>query len=309
MFGQTLRVLRMTAGISLREMARKLRVSPAYLCQVEKGNRPPPTHEHIEHIASILGVSKSILQEMIKRPDPAILDKLRKTPELARFIHAASDEGLDKNDFQNLRQVLNHLGASGFRKLLQYGLSHQTDFQQEATNDLRQTKTTYEQYQEILRTSFQNGLIFHNLKHRNKSGLISYLLKKICRIHQELDADSLYQKIMQRENEISSGLGNAAAVPHLLADEIQAPILALGRIPHGLAFDSIDQKPVRIVSLILDNTQNVEFHLNFLAAVAGKIQQPGFIKELMQAESKEKIFELFTESVNLSLQSRPQVVL
>jgi mannitol/fructose-specific phosphotransferase system IIA component (Ntr-type)/transcriptional regulator with XRE-family HTH domain len=306
MFGQTLRILRLTAGISLREMARKLKVSPAYLCQVEKGNRPPPTHDHIERIAAVLGISKSILHEMIERPDPVIINILKNTPGSTQFIHSASSEGLSSKDFHAMLQLLNELGINGFRKLLKYGLSHSSALRRGSLDDHHQSKSIHAQYQDILRTAFQDRLIFPNLQHKEKSGLIFYLLKQICRIHHDLDVNTLHQKIMQRENEISSGLGNSVAVPHLLNDNIQAPILALGRVPGGIAFDSVDRKPVRIVSLILDNIHNVEFHLNFLAAVAGKIQQPYFMKELMKAKSKEKMFELFTESIHLNLNSRSQ---
>ncbi len=292
-------MLRLTAGISLREMAKKINVSPAYLSQVERGNRPPPTYEHIEHIAGILGVSKSIFQEMVERPDPAILNMLQNSPELAQFIHAASEKCLDAKDFRNMIQVLNELGKSGFQKLLKYGLSHSSDFHSHFPLHEHRSESIHEQYQEILEASFRDGLIFPNLKQKNKSRLILYLLKKACRLHPHLNADSLYGKIMQRENETTSGLGNGVAVPHLISDEIRAPILVLGKVPHGIAFDSVDSKPVRIVSLILDNTQNFEFHLKLLAAIAGKIQQPHFMKEVMKADSKEKMFELFTESISL----------
>lgn len=146
-------------------------------------------------------------------------------------------------------------------------------------------------------TSLQDGLIFPNLKHRNKNDLILYLLKKARQTHRYLDIDPLYQKIIRRENETSSGLGNAIAVPHLLADDIKDTILVLAKAPQGIAFNAVDQKPVCLISLILNNSRNFDFHLNLLAYLAGKTQQAHFMPAMMKAASEENMVELFTESI------------
>ncbi len=293
-------MLRLTAGISLREMARKLNVSPAYICQVEKGNRPPPTHEHIDRIAGILGISRSILQELIERPDPALMDILKTNPEAAQFIQAASDSGLTGEDFRNLLKLLNGFGVEGFRKLHEFGISHISQFQPMPLKPSQSSKSIQDKHQKIMQTTLQDGLIFPNLRQKNKNQLIRYLLKKAENAYAELDASVLYEKIMQRERESSSGLGNGVAVPHLLADEIEGTIVAIGKIPHGIDFNAVDDQPVRFISLILDNSKNYEFHLNLLAAIAGKFQHSRFRKELMKAGTKEKMFDVFNQTLTLS---------
>ena len=73
MFGHTLRMLRTTAGISLRTLAKKIDVSPAYLSQVELGKLPPPTHNRITTIAETIGIPVSMLIEMSQRPNPEVI--------------------------------------------------------------------------------------------------------------------------------------------------------------------------------------------------------------------------------------------
>ena len=54
-FGQYIRELRTGKGITLREFARQLDVSPTYISQIEQGNFGPPAEERIVRMAQILG--------------------------------------------------------------------------------------------------------------------------------------------------------------------------------------------------------------------------------------------------------------
>ena len=68
-FGQTIRLLRQAKGISLREMARKLGVSPSHLCDIEKG-RKVVSPERAARFAKTLGRSpeqfvRLSLQELV----------------------------------------------------------------------------------------------------------------------------------------------------------------------------------------------------------------------------------------------------
>ena len=60
-FGDQLRVLRSSAGMSMGELARKLAVSVPYISDVERGNRPPLTSPRIEQVATLFGVDSTAL--------------------------------------------------------------------------------------------------------------------------------------------------------------------------------------------------------------------------------------------------------
>ena len=55
-FGQYIRELRTAKGITLREFARQLDVSPTYVSQIEQDKFSPPAEERIVRMAQILGV-------------------------------------------------------------------------------------------------------------------------------------------------------------------------------------------------------------------------------------------------------------
>lgn len=53
-FGEHLRKTRESAGVSLRALARRCDLSPAYISLVELGKSDPPTANVIEQIAAVL---------------------------------------------------------------------------------------------------------------------------------------------------------------------------------------------------------------------------------------------------------------
>jgi PTS system nitrogen regulatory IIA component len=85
-FGPALRVLRLAAGASLRDVAGAVGVSSAYLSRVENGHDPAPTPDRIIGIASALGVPPALLLELAERVDPAVADYLSEVPTANRLF-------------------------------------------------------------------------------------------------------------------------------------------------------------------------------------------------------------------------------
>jgi len=85
-FGAVLRLLRVDAGTSLRELAATIGVSSAYLSRVENGHDPAPTPDRLMAIAMALGVSPSLLVELAERVEPAVAQYLAEVPSANRFF-------------------------------------------------------------------------------------------------------------------------------------------------------------------------------------------------------------------------------
>ncbi len=63
-FGSFLTQKRMEREITLREFARRIKVSPEYICNIEKSRRSAPGQEILERFAEVLDLSKSEREEM-----------------------------------------------------------------------------------------------------------------------------------------------------------------------------------------------------------------------------------------------------
>lgn len=111
-FGQTLRTLRLDAGIGLRELARLIDKSPGYLSDVELGNVPPPSEGTIVQIAGALAVDKKSLLAAAKKVDPELARYITEHPEAADFLRTAKDRDYKDDDWQRLAQLakLSRLG-------------------------------------------------------------------------------------------------------------------------------------------------------------------------------------------------------
>lgn len=301
MFGHTLRMLRTTAGISLRTLAKKMDVSPAYLSQVELGKLNPPTYNRITKIADTIGIPVSLLIEMSHRPNPDTIMLLQRHQELNELIILTSDIGLESRDIFKIIALMRKLGGRGFRKLMHYGEGHSSDFIS-AGRDKFSTKIPLHPINHTAFSELTNHrLVFMRLEFTEKSDLLRYMIEKISILYSTFDLDRAHKKLMSREAEDSSGLGNGVAIPHLFLDELDQTIIAIARIPKGIDFHAIDNKPVHLVCLILSHPEFFQSHLNLLAYFARKFQIPTFMDEILKAGSKKSILSRLFDGDDTSM--------
>jgi PTS system nitrogen regulatory IIA component len=292
MFGHTLRMLRTTAGISLRTLAKKMDVSPAYLSQIELGKQPPPTHDRITKIAETIGIPVSLLIEMSHRPNPDIIMLLRGNQELNKLLKLIHDTGLERKDILEITALMQQLGGSGFRKLMRYGAEHLADFTKTGRSLIYSAVSPSPIDRKAYSEWVNPQLVFKRLEFKEKNDLLRYMLKKIGTVYDFFDSERAYRKLISNETEDSSGLGNGVAIPHLFVDELDKTVIAIARIPEGIDFTSIDKKPVYFVCLILSNPESYRSHLNLLAYLARKFQLSTFMEEILKADSKKGILSM-----------------
>ncbi|MDH4228977.1 MAG: helix-turn-helix domain-containing protein [Nitrospirota bacterium] len=99
-FGATLRSLRLAKGVGLRQLARRIGISPTYLSQVERGDTAPPVEERVLAMAQELGGDPDELLALAGRIPTAVRAAMSRHPgEMTALIVAAgqlSQEGLSE---------------------------------------------------------------------------------------------------------------------------------------------------------------------------------------------------------------------
>ncbi len=304
MFGHTLRMLRTTAGVSLRTLAKTIDVSPAYISQVELGKLPPPTHSRITKIAATIGIPVSLLIEMSHRPNPDIIMLLRGHQELNKLIKLINDIGLETKDILEIIGLMQKFGASGFRKLMHYGLEHSSYFTKTGRSNIYQEVSSYPINQMAFSELADPRLVFKRLEFTEKSDLLRYMIDKIGIIYSSFDSDKAHKQLMSNEAEDSSGLGNGVAIPHLFVDELDQTIIAIARIPEGIDFNAFDKNPVYLVCMILSNPESYQSHLNLLAYFAQRFQLTTFMDEILKARSKKSILAMLFNGDDTSMHQK-----
>jgi transcriptional regulator with XRE-family HTH domain len=102
-FGAFIRREREGRDIGLREMAKKIAVSPTYLSKVERDEFPPPTEDKVRAIAKIIGCDPDDLLARAGRVSTDISEIIKRNPvELAALLRTTT--GLRAEDIVRLTQ-------------------------------------------------------------------------------------------------------------------------------------------------------------------------------------------------------------
>jgi PTS system nitrogen regulatory IIA component len=104
-FGNTLRRLRLEAGVGLRELARLIGKSAGYISDVELDNVPPPSEEVILKISGVLHGDKNELLKAARKVDPEISRYVAEESSAADFLRMAKEKGFDSDDWTKLSQL------------------------------------------------------------------------------------------------------------------------------------------------------------------------------------------------------------
>jgi transcriptional regulator with XRE-family HTH domain len=103
-FGEFVRREREAKEIGLREMAKKIGVSPTYLSKVERDEFPPPAEDKVRKIAKVIGRDADELLALAGRVASDLTDIIRQSPrEMADFLRAA--KGLTAEDLARLARA------------------------------------------------------------------------------------------------------------------------------------------------------------------------------------------------------------
>jgi transcriptional regulator with XRE-family HTH domain len=112
-FGELVRELRIKHKdySSLREFARKVGLSPAYLSRIENEKEPPPSETVVERLAQALGADKYELFSYAGKVPVEFLETFKKNPKgMASFMRRIQEIGLESDsDWKELETSLSKM--------------------------------------------------------------------------------------------------------------------------------------------------------------------------------------------------------
>ncbi len=144
---------------------------------------------------------------------------------------------------------------------------------------------------EILKENF----IIADLSSRDKQGVLTELAKFLEEKNAIKSKDTLFDSLMERESLGSTGIGENVAIPHAKSEETEHIITLFGRSLKGIDFDSLDQKPVHFVCLLIAPSNSTGLHLKALARISRLFKSQSLRDEILIAENVDKIYSLLVE--------------
>lgn len=109
-------------------------------------------------------------------------------------------------------------------------------------------------------------------------------------------ASSLHRMLRRRESHGSTGVGRGVAIPHARSLAVDRVRLAYGRHDRGVAYDSIDAKPVRhLILIVAPPVELSSQYLPVLGRVAQFVKEADVLDRLDRIETPAEFFELLRE--------------
>lgn len=221
--GGTLRRLRLESGIGLRDLARRLGVSSAYLSRVEHGIDATPTPERLQAIAEELGVPASMLLEVGNRVSPLVEQYLEEEPQAAAVFLTLARRGLDA---QQLAEVLRFV-------------------------DRRFGATSAEAPAERLASLLDPSRVVTGV--RAADHLDAWEIGAARLATPEVSVGSLVTTVRRRAEQIDTSVGGGVGVIAVSAPRA-VPAAALVVLDRPLRAASVGEPPLSVLVLILDST-------------------------------------------------------
>ena len=132
-----------------------------------------------------------------------------------------------------------------------------------------------------------------DLKSKKKPELIEEMVNLLVKAGKLREAKNVIEEVMEREKEVSTGIGKGVAIPHRLIRGLRTGIIGFGRKAVPIHFDSHDGEPVDIFFLLLGPEGNANTHLRLLSKLARYVHSSEFLASLRAAQTPQEIIDIF----------------
>ncbi len=148
-------------------------------------------------------------------------------------------------------------------------------------------------------TLFTQGCVAKDLSAVSKKQLLQELaqLAVNCGVDcsTKLHARDIVSAVMERERLGSTGVGYGVAIPHARLEGITHVQAVFARLETPLDYESIDERPVDLVVLLLAPIDAGGDHLKALAQVSRMLRKEDMRARLRNAPDAESLFVLLSE--------------
>jgi len=131
-----------------------------------------------------------------------------------------------------------------------------------------------------------------DIKSKTKKEALKELLEIICKSNRITDKKVFEKAIFNREKLMSTGIGYGIAVPHARDRSVTDFVIALGRKKDGLEYESIDDKPVKLIFMIGASDKQDKDYIKLLSRLVLRLKNDQFVNALLNAKDSAEIINL-----------------
>ncbi len=137
--------------------------------------------------------------------------------------------------------------------------------------------------------------IFLNKKLNDKDSILRFIADICVQRAMVNDSNLLYDGMRQREQTMSTGVGNGLGFPHTTNPEVKKAVIFLIHLATPVNFEALDNLPVDIIlSLVIPENQTT-LHLRLLARISRLCRNQKFIQSVRESSDTKELWHLIKE--------------
>jgi len=122
-----------------------------------------------------------------------------------------------------------------------------------------------------------------------KSDLITELVDLLASTGGLTDRDTALEAVLKRESERTTGIGYGLAIPHGKSDGCDQLVMAAGKPAEPVDFQSLDERPVTFIVLLVSPPTQTGAHIQALAKISRLMNMSEFRDEIELATTAEQL--------------------
>lgn len=141
-----------------------------------------------------------------------------------------------------------------------------------------------------LEQGLRAGGIFYRVDGTGVPDVLEQMIS-LMRLPEPVDPAQVFERVYQREQMGSTGIGEGIAMPHcreLPLAELASPVVSLGFLENPVDFKAIDNRPVSTVFLFLSPSPRSSIRM--MSRLAGAVRQPEFLHRIRSVGTRDEIF-------------------
>lgn len=139
------------------------------------------------------------------------------------------------------------------------------------------------------------NLVMTGLQGSSKEEIIDAMIDLVASSPKVLDKMRVRDAIFEREKIMSTGVGNGFAIPHGKTDAVSDIVAAFAVTAEEIDYQSLDEKPVRLVFLLVGKDSMVGPHIKLLSRISRLMNKEEFRRRLLEVTSSREIIEMFRQ--------------
>lgn len=144
----------------------------------------------------------------------------------------------------------------------------------------------------------QKNAILPDINKREKSEVLHLMATFMATLYGLPEGEDIARKIIDRETDMSTGIGYGIAIPHARIPGIDCLYLAVGRSLEGIEFKAIDELPVHLLFMMLSPKNTSSEHTQILSKLSRIMSYEEVRSKLLEVKTAEEMREIIVNSEN-----------